>query len=268
MVDRLGLLPYTLDSLTGLQHDMYESPFTESGYESPSRGVGNSYFLVFARELYPERAKAWYEAYEKNFWQDLWWASGFREFPAGLPGREWGFDVDAGPIIAGFSPAANAFGYAAALVNGRIDHSRTLGVQVLAACWPMPDGTLLGTKVLSDPVHAPYLGEANLLWLMTRKPVPGVEHVTGGRIPFFAVAMILLYASLGAVIAYASIKKVRMVFDPQSSDVVYPKLQFAFWAALLIAGFAAVSLGRVMPSMVIILCAQAFPLISRSRKAK
>ncbi len=260
MLDRLGLLPYTVDSLTGRHHDMYRSPFTESGFESPSRGIGNSYFLIFAQDLYPERTRAWYSDYEEHFWQEKWWAAGFREFPRGLPDQEWGFDVDAGPIIAGFSPAANAFGYAAAVANGRFDHAYTLGVQVLAACWPMPDGTLLGTKVLSDPVHAPYLGEVNLLWLMTRSPAEGVTPVTGGRFQFFAAMMPLLYAAIGLAIVYASIKKLRLIFA-DFDGVRFPELQFTVWAVLIVAGFIAVSVGSLLPSMMMVVLAQAFPLV-------
>ena len=266
MLDRLGLLPYGIDSLTGRHNEIYESPHTESGYEGPSRGVGNSYFLIFARDLWPELAEDWYSKYEENFWQELWWAKGFREFSTDFPGKEWGFDVDAGPIIAGFSPAANAFGYSAAIANGRFDHSYTLGVQILAACWPMPDGTLLGTKVLSDPVHAPYLGEVNLLWLMTRQPPSGVKAVTGGTMPFFVAMMTLLYGSLGVAIAYASISKLRLVFRDKEQDVPHVRAQFAVWAVLMTAGFIVLSLHYVLPSMIIIVLAQSFPLIKAKKE--
>jgi len=268
MLDRLGLLPYTVDSLTARHHEMYESPFTESGLEGPSRGVGNSYFLIFARALYPERAEDWYKAYEENFWQEFWWASGFREFPRGLPNQEWGFDVDAGPIIAGFSPAANAFGYAAAVANGRFDHSRTLGAQVLAACWPMPDGTLLGTKVLSDPVHAPYLGEANLLWLFTRTPADGIQAVKGGHVAFFAIMMPLLYLAIGVVIAYAGIKKFRMAFATDPLQISLPRTQASAWACLLIAGFITLIAGAALHAMILVVLAQVFPLFGSPKKAE
>jgi hypothetical protein len=266
MLDRLGLLPYGIDSLTGRHNEIYESPYTESGFEGPSRGVGNSYFLIFAPSLWPERSEDWYKKYEDNFWQDLWWATGFREFSEGFPNKEWGFDVDAGPIIAGFSPAANAFGYAAAVANGRFDHSYTLGVQTLAACWPMPDGTLLGTKVLSDPEHAPYLGEVNLLWLLTRRPAAGVDVVTGGRMPFFVAMMTLLYASLGVAIVYASLSKFRMIFKDDAPEIKFVWLQFSVWAGHIVASLIVLSLHLVLPSMIILLLAQVFPLVKKEKQ--
>ena len=47
------------------------------------------------------------------------------------PQGEWTFDVDAGPVLAGFSPAANAYGVAAARAQGRFDHAYD-AIRVLA----------------------------------------------------------------------------------------------------------------------------------------
>ena len=133
MLDAYGLPPYVADPATGALCDT-------------SRGVGNSYVCIYAPELYPDLARQWFESYETNFWQKRIGAAGFREYPRNRPGAEQflDYDVDAGPIIAGFSPAANAFGLAAARVNGRFDLAWPLAGQVLAASWPLPDGSLLG----------------------------------------------------------------------------------------------------------------------------
>jgi hypothetical protein len=84
-----------------------------------SRGTGNSHTLIFAPELWPDLARDWYAAYARHFWQDQGWAAGFREYPrdAGKPATF--FEIDAGPIIRGFSPAANAFGLAACCSGAR-----------------------------------------------------------------------------------------------------------------------------------------------------
>ena len=109
-LDKHGLIPWFVDPQTGEQAEA-------------SRGIVNAHVLVFARELYTDLADAWYRVYEEQFWQERWWAAGFREYYRDRPNGEWTFDVDAGPILGGFSPSANAFGIAAARVNGRLDHA-------------------------------------------------------------------------------------------------------------------------------------------------
>ena len=122
-VDQLDLIPYSVDLLTGKP-------------DSPSRGIGMSYVLIYAPELYPEQSRRWYETYVQHFWQENWLASGFREYPKEMPRTDWLMDPDSGPVMFGFSPSGNAYGVAAARVNGRFDHAWTLGAQALAAAWP------------------------------------------------------------------------------------------------------------------------------------
>ena len=168
-LDRNGLIPWLVDPSTGEQFEA-------------SRGIVNSHILIFCRELYPDLAGAWYERHEQYFWQEKWWGAGFREFYRDRPGSEWTYDVDAGPIIGGFSPSASGFGLAAARVNGRLDHAYTLGAQLLAVSWPLPDGRLLTPRLVSDWDHAPYLGELAVLWQLTETPDEGVRIVTGGSL--------------------------------------------------------------------------------------
>ncbi|MBN1269123.1 MAG: hypothetical protein JXB04_06005 [Kiritimatiellae bacterium] len=232
MLDYRGLFPYEVDWETGIQYDS-------------SRGVGNSYVLIFAPELYPDRAQDWYERYEKYFWQERLLAAGFREYPNDLPGRDWTYDVDAGPIIAGFSPAANAFGVAAAKINGRLDHAFTLASQVLVASWPLPNGRLLGGRFLSSPGHAPYLGEACLLFFMTRTPAAGVEIRTGGRMPGFvyaSLAFYLLAAALFLVAAWRGWTHWRR--GRGAIAVPAMKTQFTVWLALVVAGLVLIAAGK------------------------
>ena len=109
--------------------------------EETSRGIGNSYVCIYCPELFPKLASDWYDHYRQGFWQQRLGAAGFREYARDIPHKDWFFDIDAGPVMAGFGPGANAYGVAAARANGRFDDAWTLSSQVLAASWPLPGGT-------------------------------------------------------------------------------------------------------------------------------
>lgn len=146
------------------------------------------------------------------------------------------YDVDAGPIIAGFSPAANAFGLAAAKINGRLDHAYTLGSQIIAATWPLPHGSLLGPRLLSSQSHAPYLGEACMLFFLSQTPHEGATIVTGGHAPGCVIIGYVFYFGTGLVlILMVGIGAWRYRRVTAQSDFPCQRLQFAIWAALLVA---------------------------------
>jgi len=254
MLDRRGLIPYLVHAETGQHFDT-------------SRGVGNSYILIFAPELWPARAREWYRRYEAHFWQKKWWAAGFREYPRELEPEVDGctnthtwYDVDAGPIIAGFSPAANAFGLAGAKVNGRLDHAYTLGTQVITATWPLPNGSLLGPQLLSSRQHAPYLGEACMLFFLAQQPDSSVALVHGGHKPGCVYLGVLFYLGTGALLlltALRSMKKWRRTRERIA--VPYQTFQFIAWIALLAGGFIAILGSRVGTGMGLLLMAQFLP---------
>ena len=229
MLDSRGLVPYLVEEQSGLQLQT-------------SRGIGNSHVLIFAPELYPDLAEQWYERYLENFWQDHGWAAGFREFPKDLGAAyDWTQDVDAGPILAGFSPSGNAFGVAATRINGRFDHAYTLGAQVIAAGWPLPGGALLGGKILSDQVDAPYLGETALLFMFTANPAEGTPVVRGGRqTPLVAIGL-LFYFGVGGVLLLASVLRWRRAV--RRGGVATPA-QIAVWGIMWLGVAAALLLGR------------------------
>jgi hypothetical protein len=135
-----------------------------------ARGVGISFMLTWALELWPQTAAQWYARYEEHFWQKGWLVAGLRELPRGRPSAAWFVDVDAGPVMAGYGTAASAFGIGATRTHGRFDHAYPLSAQALVASWPLPDGTLLGARMLSNLSDAPYVGEAALLFTLTRRP--------------------------------------------------------------------------------------------------
>lgn len=164
--DALGLVRYRVELPSGAE-------------VQPSRGIGTSWILLFAPDLWPERSREWYARYERSFWQDRGWAAGFREYAPGTE-PEWTFEIDAGPVLDGFGTSASAFGIAAARRNGRFDHAYTLSSELVAASWPLPDGTLALPRAFSHAADAPYLGEAGILYFLTVQPAPGVPIVRGG----------------------------------------------------------------------------------------
>lgn len=232
--------------------------YPETGaLEQPSRGIGNSYVCVYCPELYPDWAPDWYARYVKSFWQHQLGAAGFREYARDVPKKDWFYDVDAGPVIAGFGPAANAYGVAAARANGRFDDAWTLSSQVLAAAWPLPGGTWFGARILSNAAHAPYLGEANLLFLFTTMPTPGLPIRTGGYMPPFVYGFLLMYFGLGVAIIIAGIRNLRnaasMPVTPRCSS------QFVIWSILMAGGAIAFVLQQTGFGTILLLVAQFFP---------
>lgn len=200
MLDPRGLVPYSVDYLRGTQ-------------DEPSRGIGNSHVLISAPELWPKQAKTWYDLYEKHFWQERWWAAGFREYPKDVTDYSW-YDVDAGPIIDGFSISGNAFGVAAARINGRFDHAYTLSAQVLTACWPLPNGMQLLPRALSESSggHAPYLGESAIMFFLTQNPKDGTNTVTGGHLVGSVYLGLLFYLGFGGLVLWRAASNVRKLW--------------------------------------------------------
>lgn len=168
--DELGLVRFRVD-LNG------DAPVRNV---QPGRGIGNSWVGLFAPELWPEDAERWYATHEAEFWQDQGWAIGFREWPKGSMHPEWGFEIDAGPVLDGFGTSASAFGVGAARRMGRFDHAYTLSSQMAATSWPTGGGAMLLPELFSHP-EAPLLGESALLYFLTIQPAEGMAIVTGGE---------------------------------------------------------------------------------------
>ncbi len=162
-LDSRGLVPYFADASLG-------EPI------GPSRGCGNSYVSLFAPEIWPEQARKWYDLYSRYFWQETWTCAGFREFPKDLPGNDWDLDVDSGLVLKGFGCAACAFGVGAARVNGHFEHAYPLTAEMLVTSWPLPNGTGSFPRLLSNAADAPCLGEAAILFNLTRLPAEGVHQ--------------------------------------------------------------------------------------------
>jgi len=68
---------------------------------------------------------------------------------------------------------------------------------MLVASLPLIDGTLLMPRILSNATDAPYLGEAAVLFALTRMPVEGMEIVKGGSIPRIVHIFLAVYIGFG-----------------------------------------------------------------------
>ncbi|MGD0745123.1 MAG: hypothetical protein ABSA45_08200 [Verrucomicrobiota bacterium] len=252
-LDSHGLVPYFASAPPG-------EPI------GPSRGCGNSYVSLFSPEIWPEQARIWYDLYSQYFWQETWTCAGFREFPKDLPRNDWYWDVDAGPVLKGFGCAACAFGVGAARVNGHFEHAYPLTAEMLVTSWPLPNGTCLLPRLLSNAADAPYLGEAAILFNLTRLPANGVPTRTGGSIPGFVFILLVLQLGFGLVLLLTPVCSIRHWRKHRASAILqHPGTQFGIWVGLLVACTFCVFFGKTLVAMLLLFCAQLFPRYKRKR---
>lgn len=253
LLDATGLPPYAVDSGSGER-------------VGRSRGCGDSFMLIWTPALWPDVAPAWYDRYEQHFWQHRWTAVGFREFPKDMPDGDWFADVDAGPVLAGHGIAACAFGIGAARANGRLDHAYPLTAEMLITAWPLPDGTLACPRMLSNAVDAPYLGEAGVLFALTRMPAAGTTLITGGHLPGFFYLGLSLYLGVGLLILLGTWRGLRR-WRRQPSEVPWERGQAVLWAFLLIGGVVVAIVWTSAGGAAMILATQLLPRVRRKRGA-
>jgi hypothetical protein len=248
-LDSLGLVPFQSESTNGQT-------------VTPGRGSSNSYLCLIAPELWPDKAKTWYDIYERYFWQHRWAMDGFREFPttAGR-GGDWYLDVDSGPVLGGFGVSACAFGVGAARVNGRFDHARPLAAEMIAASWPLPDGTLALPRALSNATDAPLVGEAAILYNLTRQPDESVSVTPGSAsLPTAVYVVVAKYAFLGALLVLWSAVKLRKLKRLRLGPARAPKTQFVLWLLLVAFGVAVGFRLSVLPGAGVVVLACLFPV--------
>lgn len=243
-----GLPAYVVDSRTGRAEDS-------------ARGVGLSFMLIWAPELWPRTAEDWYAAYERQFWQQGRWFAGFREFPRDIEVGWFNMnDVDAGPIIGGYGVAASAFGVGAARAMGRTEQAYKLAAQAILASWPLPDGTLLVPRVLSNVSDAPYLGEAATLFALTRRavvPLQEASHAGPPGIVYLGIAILLALGSYEIIAAVRKLRRSRR--DDPRRYVPLPRVQTAAWAIFLAGSVVAWLAFGAMIALVPLLAALILP---------
>jgi len=241
-----GLIPYMADSRTGVIGE--------------SRGCSNQWVTVWAPELWPEQARQWYDCFERHFWQSGRLSVGFREFPKAVSDRDWYMDVDSGPVVGGLGAAASSFGLGAARANGRFDHAYPLSAELIVMSWPLPNGTLVIPRLLSDAGEAPYVGEAGVLFSMTRMPAEGAVITTGGRLPgvvYFMLAFYLAAGTLWVVSPLAVLRRWRRRIS--ALPIPLGRVQLALWMMLTLGGVA-VGIVKGLPyGLLLLLPAQFLP---------
>ena len=252
-LDSRGLVPYAAIAPLG-------EPL------GPGRGCGNSYVSLFSPEIWPEQAQKWYDLYSHYFWQETGTCAGFREFSNDSTGNDWYLDVDSGPVLKGFGCAACAFGVGAARVNGHFEHAYPLTAEMLVTAWPLPDGTRLVPRLLSNATDAPYLGEAGILFNLTRLPAERVAIKTGGSLPGFVWIFLALQLGFGLILLAAPILSLRRWQKHHTSMVLCrPATQLGIWAGLLLAAVICLVLGKTLIAMLFLAGAQLFPRNKRKR---
>lgn len=246
--EHTGLPAYVVSSVTGQA-------------QGSARGVGLSFMLIWAPELWPETAQQWYRVYRDQFWQEGRWFAGFREYPRDIDVGWFAMnDVDAGPVIGGYGMAASAFGVGAVRAMGDVDRARRLAAEGLVAAWPLPSGTLLVPRLLSNFSDAPYLGEAATLFALTRPAVLPVQASGSAGVPGVAYLGVAFLVLLGSFEIMASLWGLRRWHRrPGDRYVPQPRLQRRIWATLLAAAPAAWLLGRPGLGVVLLLAAQILP---------
>jgi hypothetical protein len=213
---------------------------------------------LFAAQAWPEFGSKLYEAYDQYFWQTRWGAAGFREFPNDLRGHEWYWDVDSGPVVAGHGISACAFGVGAARVNGRMDRAYPVASEMLAFSWPLPDGTLLIPRILSNATDAPYVGEASILYNLTRQPLPGIQVKLGGSIPLVVYGVLFIFLGRAFFLLRSAIRRPK----GSGSKITppYPMGHFLLWGTLVLLFLLGMALSHFVWAMVFYVVAQFFPL--------
>lgn len=177
--DHAALAQAGLRGFTGAMspdHDL--PPYAWYGIERPDytelRGCANAWLLHNTPFVWPEASRGWFERHTRHFWQEGTWTAGYREFEHGMPDDLYA-DVDSGPVIAGLGTSATAFGIGAARTVGATREARILALEAMALAWPLPNGRLLGPRLMSDLSDAPLLGEAAMIYNLSQPPAPGFE---------------------------------------------------------------------------------------------
>jgi len=238
---------------------------------SEARGCALSYMGLTGPELWPGRARLWFETYDKQFWQERLAAVGYREFAANSTTHsDWTFDVDAGPVVAGYGVSANAFGIGAARKNGRFDRAYPLATELLATVGELPNGMLIVPRLLSDTSDAPMLGEAAILWQLTVQPEKGVRVKAGGETPtytFVLLSAIMIFGVWRIVTALGVLWR-NLLGSRALAEIVVPapRFQSFAWALLLAAAIGAFLIGYHAVGVVVFIFAVMLPY-TRKKKA-
>ncbi|MFA6282137.1 MAG: hypothetical protein WCY05_06535, partial [Candidatus Omnitrophota bacterium] len=227
-----------------------------------ARGIGMSFMLIWAPELWENVAIDWYAKYKSLYWQEKFGVAGFREFPKTIKNANWWMDPDSGPVVEGFGVAATAFGLGAARANNHFDDAYALGSEVAVLSWPLLDGTLLGARFLSNFTEAPYLGETALLFLFSRQPVLGGAHSIVRKTPISVHIVIFLYFLVGFFYIFREIMDFRKYLkNSKHIHLSKPFIQLFVWMVLILLGTGILIFYNGLLGLLVILFGVKFPIV-------
>jgi hypothetical protein len=113
---------------------------------------------------------------------------------------------------------------------------------------------------LSIHSDAPYLGEAAMLFAMTRRPIEEAKLIDRGELPRSVYAGVLLGIILGTYIILATILKVRRWHKRKAElRVPAPAVQVSVWSLLIIAAVLTWAILSVWVGLIFLLMAQLIP---------
>jgi hypothetical protein len=252
--ETMGLPTYEADSRFGIRGVV--------------RGCSNAWGLISVPTIWPDTAKKWYASSEKYFWQSNQFVCGFREFPNNGKGRDWYFDVDSGPVLAGLGAAASAFGIGASRANGRFDHAFPVSAELIAMSCPLPNGTLFLPKLLSNSSDAPHLGEASILFILTRMPADGIATAKGEGIPLLVYLVLFIYAAIAMIMVLATRSMIRRWRKNDQIQLSFPNAQFGYWLVCLFASAVLMFLGNGYVAVLVLLLGQFVPQTKKIKNSK
>ena len=254
-----------IDPVTGLPPYMFDLSCSCPG---EARGCSSQWGIRWAAQVWPDTAKNWYVNFDKYYWQRRFGVAGFREYNKGSDLPNWHFDIDAGPVAGGFGAAASAFGLGAARATGRIDHAYPLAVEAIVLSWPLPDGTLLLPRLLSDMFDAPYIGECSILFNMAQPTEKGFEITKASDLPGMIYWVLPLHLLVPLVLIASSISKLKRWWkDRKNVMLPHADFQIVLWTALIVVGVMFLFYGRISYGLVFILLSQLLPRGIKSIKS-
>jgi hypothetical protein len=246
---KLGLPPMVAQPQTG-------RPATDA------RGGASALMCLFSADLWPTQSRQWFQALDKNFWQEGGTAAGFREHFIGGTSDEWALDPEAGLIARGFGAQGSLLGMGAARKHGRFDRAYPVAAEAVAAAWELPGGFLTVPRLL-DPAGAPLLDESALLWVLTIQPDKGTAVKPAGAPPLFPRLIAWGALAFGLLFVVESLWRYRTARNEPEREYPAAAGQALLWAALLGGGVALLWAGMTLPGLACLVLTVIFP---RSKK--
>ncbi len=149
-------------------------------------------------------------------------------------------------------------------MNGHLEHAYPLTAEMLVTFWPLPNGTRLLPRLLFDAPDGPNLGEAAIIFNLSRSPAEGVVIAPGGSLPGFVLIFLAVQIRTGLGLLAMSIRSVRRWrIHSGVVAVPVPQLQLGAWLFLLLAVGVCLFPGKFLGAMLLLSL-----LFSKHRKVK